>query len=151
MKGWLLDTNVVSEPSRAKPDGRVLDWMYSLPRDRTFISVLTLAEVDSGVEALAHDNPRRTKYARFRRGLEAEFSGRVLPLDNETVRLWGILAGRYQRQFGGRVPPVDGLLAANAQRQRLYLATRNLHDVQRLGVSAFDPWTDEPAEFPLER
>ena len=151
MRGWLLDTNVVSEPMQRRPEGVVLDWLYSLQPDVTFVSVLSLAELDRGVEALPPTDARRSSLARYRRRLEGQFAGRILSLEDETVRLWGVMAGRYQRERGGRMPPVDGLLAATAQRRRLYMATRNVRDFEALGVTAFNPWTDDPADFPLQR
>ncbi|MBX3483151.1 type II toxin-antitoxin system VapC family toxin [Phenylobacterium sp.] len=145
----MLDTNVVSEPLRAKPDPRVVRWLYEQPVERTFVSVLTLAEIDQGIEHLPLADPRQRKYESFRDSLEADFAGRVLPLESDVVRLWGTLAGRYQRTFGGRPPVVDALLTATAQHRRLYVATRNLKDVRNLGWSAFNPWTDDPADFPI--
>jgi predicted nucleic acid-binding protein len=121
-----------------------------LPQERTFISILTLAEIDQGTEALPEADDRRERYQRFRSHLEAQFSGRILELDNETVRLWGALSGRYRRAFGGKAQVIDAMLAACAQRRRLHLATRNVRDVRQLGGSAFDPWADNPADFPLQ-
>lgn len=150
MKGWLLDTNVVSELARPRPVARVIEWLATLPPTRTHISVLTLAEVEQGIEALAAGDERRERYRRFADHLEAEFAGRILPLDDETVRLWGALSGRYRRDFGGKTPVVDSLLAATALRRKLYFATRNVADVQKLDCRCFDPWTDDPASYPLQ-
>jgi predicted nucleic acid-binding protein len=151
MRGWLLDTNVVSELARPRPDARVLSWLASLPEGRTFVSILTLAEIDQGIESLPPSDERRPRYQRFRSQIEAQFAGRVVALDDETVRLWGVLSGQYRRTFGGKTPVIDTMLAASAQRRRLHLATRNVSDVRRLGWSAFDPWADDPAEYPLQR
>jgi predicted nucleic acid-binding protein len=74
----------------------------------------------------------------------------VLPIDDETVRLWGALSGRHRRVSGAKAPVIDAMLAATAQRRRLHLATRNISDVRRLGVSAFDPWADDAADFPIQ-
>ncbi|WP_337186993.1 hypothetical protein [Phenylobacterium sp.] len=107
MRGWLLDINVVSEPMRARPDARVLDWLRAAPPSRTYLSVLTLAEIDQGIELLALQDPRRDRVIRYRDEVGAWFSGRILPLDNEAVRLWGRMAGRYRKAFGGKAPAVD--------------------------------------------
>ncbi len=127
----------------------MIDWLRTLPADRTFISILTIAEIGQGIEALKPDDERRQIYARFRDRVEADFAGRVIPVTDDVVRLWGDLSGRYRAQFGGRAPVVDALLTATAQHRRLHLATRNLRDVIRLGASAFSPWDGEPALFPL--
>ena len=149
MRGWLLDTNVISELGRKTPDPKVRAWLGGLPSDRTFISILTLGELDQGIAALKTTDPRRAHYQRFRALTEADFAGRVLPMDDEMVRLWGALSGRYRLDHGGKAPVVDALLAATAQRLRLHLATRNIKDVRALSVSAFSPWTDDPAAFPI--
>jgi hypothetical protein len=150
VRGWLLDTNVVSELVRPRPEARVIAWLTSVPEDRAFISVLTLAEIDQGVEALPAGDERRLRYQHFLDRVEAQFAGRVLALDDETVRLWGAISGRYRRTFGGRAPVIDAMLAATAARRRLHLATRNVGDLRKLGVSAFDPWVEDPADYPLE-
>lgn len=150
MKGWLLDTNVISEPVRKAPDAKVTAWLRELPRERTYISILTLGEIDQGIAALKPADARRVHYERFRALTEAGFAGRVLPLDDEVVRLWGALSGRYKLDLGGRAPVVDTLLAATAQRRRLHLATRNVKDIRALSLSAFNPWIDDPAAFPIQ-
>ncbi len=149
MKGWLLDTNVVSELVRPKPEPRVLGWLRTLALDRTFVSIITLGEIDQGIAALKPQDPRRDLYGRFRHRIEAEFAGRILSLDDETVRLWGALSGRYRLDFGGMAPVIDTLLAATAQRLRLHVATRNVQDIRRVGGSVFNPWTDDPLQFPI--
>jgi predicted nucleic acid-binding protein len=140
----------VSELARPRPESRVLDWLSSIPADRAFVSVLTLAEIDQGIEALSPEDERRGRYQQFRSHMEAQFAGRLLPLDDETVRLWGVLSGQYRRTFGGKAPVVDTLLAATAQRRRLHVATRIVSDIRRLGVSAFDPRRDDPGQYPLQ-
>ena len=149
MKGWLLDTNVISEPVRKMPDARVTAWLRGLPRERTYISILTLGEIDQGIAALKAADPRRAHFERFRASIEADFAGRILPLDDETVRLWGDMSGRYTLNLGGKAPVVDTLLAATAQMRRLHLATRNVKDIRALAVSAFNPWIDDPYAFPI--
>lgn len=149
MRGWLLDTNVVSELARPRADAKVLSWLRSLPPDRAFVSILTIGEIGQGIEGLKPGDARREVYARFRDRLEADFSGRILPVGDDVVRLWGDISGRYRARFGGRAPVIDALLTATAQRHRLHLAARNRQDVLRLGASAFNPWDDDPVQFPL--
>jgi len=149
LRGWLLDTNVISEPVRKMPDAKVTAWLRELPRERTYISILTLGEIDQGITALKAADPRRARFERFRAAIEVDFAGRILPLDDEVVRLWGALSGRYTLDLGGRAPVVDTMLAATAQMRRLHLATRNIKDVRALSISAFSPWIDDPSAFPI--
>jgi toxin FitB len=72
-----------------------------------------------------------------------------LSVDDDIVRRWGVISGTVQR-LTGRAPPVIGtLLAATAIHHDLYLATRNVADLRASGGAVFDPWTDDPAAFPL--
>jgi len=107
LRGWLLDTNVISELGRKTPDPKVRAWLGELPSDRTFISILTLGEIDQGIAALKATDPRRAHHERFRALTEADFAGRILPLDDETVRLWGVMSGRYKQNLGGKAPVID--------------------------------------------
>ena len=150
MRGWLLDTNVVSELARPNPADRVLDWLRGLPPEQTFVSILTVAEIDQGIEALPAPDPRRSRYGIFRNRIEADFAGRILSLEDDPLRLWGVLSGRYRLATGGRAPVIDTMLLATAQHHRLHLATRNVRDVRLLGWSVFDPWNDNPADFPVQ-
>jgi len=150
LRGWLLDTNVLSELARPQPDPNVISWLAAIPEERAFVSVLTLAEIDQGIEALPPADERRARYQCFRDHIEAQFAGRIVSLADDTVRLWGALSGRRRRSYGGKTPVIDVLLAASAQRRNLYLATRNVADVRQLGASAFNPGSDDPAAFPVQ-
>lgn len=114
-----------------------------------FISVLTLGELDQGVENLSPGDARRRHYAGFRDEVERSFRERTLPVSDEVVRLWGRLRGRRMGAGLGKAPPIDSLLAATAVHHRLYLVTRNVQDMAGLDVVTFDPWTDETISFPI--
>lgn len=150
MRGWLLDTNVVSELHRPRPSPIVADWLRILPPERSFISVLTLAELDQGIERLDADNPNISRYISFRHRTEVRFKGRTLSVSDPVVRAWGVAVGRRLRTPPGVVPAVDALIAITAVHHRLHFATRNIRDVVGLGASVFNPWTDDPAAFPIE-
>ena len=149
MRGWLLDTNALA--SLAAPDGApsVKGWAAAQDESRMYLSVLTLAEYDQGIHQLADDDPLRLRYTDNRDAIEARFAGRVLGLSNSVVRRWGALSGRIRRDM--RHPPavIDALLAATAIEARLYLVTRNTRDMRYTGAVVFNPWSDDPAEFPL--
>lgn len=150
MKGWLLDTNVIAELSRRNAEPRVAAWASAQPEDALFISVLTLAEYDKGIAALPDNLPERARFAAAAAALEARFRGRILSVGDRVVRRWGVVSGTVKRRIGHPPPVIDTLLAASAIEHRLYLATRNTRDVEHSGAVAFNPWTDDPARFPLE-
>lgn len=149
MKGWLLDTNVISALINPNGAPSVKSWAASEDEKTFFISILTLAEYDKGIENLPPENENRYRYIAARDALELRFSGRVLPLENQVVRRWGAISGRSKRDLGHAPPVIDTLLAASAIENNLYLATRNLKDMRQSGAAVFNPWDDDPKLFPL--
>lgn len=135
---YLLDTNVLSELRRKQPDARVLQWFAQRPAGTLHLSVLTLGEIRKGVEVLA-DQPRRLLLLDWlETKLPAFFSGRILGIDAAVADRWG----RLVAQAGRPLPAIDSLLAATAAQHGLILVTRNVRDVQGLGVQVINPWGD---------
>ena len=135
---YLLDTNVLSELRRKLPNPRVVHWFSQRPATTLYLSVLTLGEIRKGVEALP-DPPRRLVLLDWlETELPAFFSGRILPIDAAVADRWG----RLVAQAGRPLPAIDSLLAATASQHGLILVTRNLRDVQGLGVQVLSPWDE---------
>lgn len=136
---WLLDTCVVSELGRKRPDRRVLRWMRDAQDDLQFLSVLTLGELRKGA-AKAADPARREA---IRRWIDEEiavtFSDAILPVDLAVAERWGSLCGEAERRGRPR-PAIDALLAATALVHGLTLVTRNVSDVEWTGVLVFNPF-----------
>ena len=149
MIGWLLDTNVVAALSAPTGAPSVKAWAAHQDERRFFISVMTLAEYDKGIHQLAEADPMRARHAAVRDALAARFASRTLATSDAIVRRWGALAGRIKRDTGHPPPVIDTLLAATALETGLYLATRNTRDVRHTGAAIFNPWEDDPADFPL--
>lgn len=149
MIGWLLDTNIVAALIAPEGAPSVKAWAAAQPEERMFLSILTLGEYDKGIQYLPEDDVNRSRHAGARDALEERFAGRVLPLSNEAVRRWGAVSGTVKRDTGHPPPVIDTLLAATAIEHDLYLVTRNVKDVRRSGAAIFDPWNDDPADFPL--
>lgn len=149
MNGWLLDTNVIAEVSRDRPDPRVARWIGSQPEHMLFLSILTIAEYQKGIHHLPPGDRSRPRLQLSVRALEARFSGRVLSVSDQIALRWGAISGEVKRLTGHSPPVIDTLLAATALEQNLYLATRNIAHVAHSGALVFNPWTDDPAHFPL--
>ena len=136
---YLIDTNVISELVRAKPDAAVLDWFANTPDEALFLSVLTLGEIRKGVEKLTspEDTARRE---RLRLWLEHDlrdwFGPRILPIGPDVADHWG----RLLAQAGRPVPAIDSLLAATALHHDLRLVTRNTRDFDYAGLEMINPW-----------
>lgn len=142
---------MVSEIARPNCAPKVAAWAEAQSERSFFISILTLAEFDQGIHNLPPDSPARAKIAAAVDSLADRFSGRVLSLDDKTVRRWGEIAGTCRRVHGIRPPVIDAMIAATALEHGLYLATRNVKDVRTTGAAVFDPWNDDPAAFPIVR
>lgn len=133
---YLIDTNVLSELRRKAPDPRVLHWFAERPAGALHVSVLTLGVIRRGIETLP-DEPRRLRLTDWlETELPAYFVGRMLPVDVAVAERWG----RLLAAAGQPLPAIDSLLVATAARHGLVLVTRNVRDVQGLGVELIDPW-----------
>jgi predicted nucleic acid-binding protein len=133
--GYLLDTNVVSELRKPRPDPNVLAFMALAESASLFLSVLTLGELRKGIAVKRrHDPAAAGRLAAWADGIETLFEDRVLPVDAEIARLWGDLSA------AGSVPAIDGLIAATALCHGLTLVTRNIKDFQTAGVQLLNPW-----------
>lgn len=136
----LLDTNVLSEVTRPAPDARVLDWLEGLDEDRSFVSVVSIAEIRRGVALMDEGRKREALAEWLARDLPQRFEQRVLPVDEPVALAWGDLMGLAKRRGRG-LSSMDGLIAATAIARELTLATRNTKDFEGFGLELFDPWT----------
>ena len=139
MSGFLLDTNIISELIKPKPEARLTEWVESADEDLLYLSVLTVGEIRKGVVAMEQGRRRVALQSWLETDLKPRFAGRVLPIDEATADRWGAITGGAAAQ-GITVPVVDGLLAATALRHNLTLVTRNTKNLTGTNVPAFNPW-----------
>ncbi|MEX0852189.1 MAG: type II toxin-antitoxin system VapC family toxin [Bauldia sp.] len=133
--GYLLDTNVISEVARGKPDERVAAFMRTIRDEHSFLSVLTIGELRRGAEMRrVVDRRHAEKLDLWIDSVEESFTTRILPVDLPTARLWGELSAKRPRAA------VDTLIAATAIVHNLTLVTRNTRDVADTGVALVNPW-----------
>ena len=103
------------------------------------MSVITLAEIQKGIELLAPGKRRAELEEWLTKDLEAWFSGRVLPVDRKVAARWASLVAQGSR--AGRIlPTVDSLIAATALAYDLTIVTRNTRDFEGIGAAIFNPW-----------
>lgn len=141
MPGFLLDTNVVSELMKRRPDPRVVAWVESIAEDLLHLSVITIGEIRKGVDLLADEDPRRAALVSWLdRDVRLRFAGRILVLDDAVAERWGQIEA-LARKRRLTVPTVDAQLAATALHHALTFATRNTEDVEATGVPVINPWT----------
>ncbi|PDT10334.1 type II toxin-antitoxin system VapC family toxin [Rhizobium sp. M1] len=135
----LLDTNVLSEVTKPTPDMRVLAWLDKLDEDRSFISIVSIAEIRRGVALMDNGRKRDALAEWLARDLPQRFERRIIPVDEPVALSWGDLMGRAKRSGRGLLS-MDGLIAATAIAHDLILATRNTRDFEGFGIELIDPW-----------
>jgi predicted nucleic acid-binding protein len=139
VSGFLLDTNIISELVRPRPEAKVVHWVAARDENLLHLSVLTIGEIRKGID-LVKDNSRRVALEAWIDGdLALRFEGRILPIDLDIADRWGRLAA--QTNTKRPLPVIDGLLAATALHHNLTFVTRNTKDVEASGVPLFNPWT----------
>jgi len=138
---FLLDTNVVSEWVKPQPNPGVIGWLAEADEDRLFISVVTLAELRSGVASLAAGRRRDRLDAWLSHDLPTRFDGRVLPVDTAVADNWGRITATA-KATGRTIHAMDAFLAATAHVHQLTLVTRDVSDFQSAGAPVLCPWLD---------
>lgn len=141
MNGFLIDTNVLSEYNRpGGPNAGVKQWLETTARELQYVSVITLAEIQKGIELL-DERKRRTQLEQWlTQDLETWFSGRVLYVDRQVSRRWASLVAQGARR-GRPLPTVDSLIAATALAHDLTIVTRNVRDFEGTGAATLNPWS----------
>lgn len=137
---YLLDTCVISELVKKQPNPKVVNWIDSVAESSLFLSVITIGEIQKGVEKLPPSN-RKTSLRRWlNEQLPARFANRIVSIDTELMLVWGRLVARLDQQ-GNPMPAIDSLIAATALHSNFTLVTRNEEDFKHAGVLIFNPWT----------
>jgi predicted nucleic acid-binding protein len=137
---YLLDTNVISEPMKARPNAGVLDWLAQVAEDNVYLSVVSITELGYGIERLASGKRRDALEAWLRKDLSSRFEGRILSVDVEAADACGRLVARSE-SIGHPIEPRDAFIAATAEVHGLILVTRNVSDFQPTVKSILTPWT----------
>ncbi|MCT2399600.1 type II toxin-antitoxin system VapC family toxin [Novosphingobium mangrovi (ex Huang et al. 2023)] len=138
---FLLDTNVISEGARPRPDPGVMDWLASMDEEQLFLSVVSLAELRHGIERLDDGGRKAALDVWLTEQLAPRFEERLLLVDPGTADQWGRVVARTQ-SAGRPIGAMDAFLAAHALQHQLTLVTRNVSDFEAAGVRLFNPWTE---------
>ena len=139
MSGFLLDTNVISELVKPRPNASVTAWIDDTDESLLYLSVLTFGEIRRGIATVPQSRRRATLEAWLDKDLRARFEGRILNIDQEVADRWGLLTAAA-RNSGIGLPVIDGLLAATALEHNLTLVTRDTGQIPSMGVAVFNPW-----------
>ncbi|MEA2774857.1 MAG: toxin FitB [Acetobacteraceae bacterium] len=142
MNGWLLDTKVLSEVIKRRPEPKVVQFIAAQPIDRLLISVVTFAEIRYGIERVT-DVIRRAQLGDWLSNrIRPMFTGRALPISEDVMLKWRLLL-EQGRAAGHAFPQPDLIIAATALLYGLTIVTRDSRDFARAHAPVFNPWTDE--------
>ena len=141
MTGWLLDTNILSELRRPKPERKVLAFVAAQPLDLLYISAVTLAEIRFGIERVSDAGRRAELKEWLAHKVRPMFEGRVLAITEDIMFKWRLLVedGRKARHTFSQP---DLIIAATALHHGLTVVSRDVSDYQKARAPAFNPWVD---------
>ena len=134
MTAYLLDTNVVSELRRRRPDPAVVKWVEDTPADEIFLSAVNVGEIQAGIEFTREQDPAKAEELETWL-LRIINSHEVLPMEAQRFREWGRIKHRRSNTL-----IVDAMIAATARVGDMTVATRNVADYQALGVAVINPF-----------
>jgi toxin FitB len=132
---YLVDANVLSEPTKAVPSRKVIDWLTANERNLAVDSII-VGELCVGILSLPHGRKRRQLERWFEDVLQTVD---CLPWDVTISRRWAKLVVDVKRK-GDTLSLLDSMIAATALQHELTVATRNTRDFERAGVKVLDPF-----------
>ena len=138
---FLLDTNVVSEWLKPRPNPGVVSWLAAVDEDQTCLSVVTITELRYGIERLTAGARKKRLDEWLHQELLTRFEGRILPVDLAIADECGRLAARSEG-VGRPIEARDAFIAATAEVYGLTLVTRNVSHFHPAVKALFNPWTE---------
>jgi len=147
--GWLLDTNILSELRRPKPERKVLAFVAAQPLELLHISTVTLAEIRFGIELLPDVARRSDLNDWLAHKVRPMFQQRVLAITEDIMFKWRLMV-EGGRKVGHTFSQPDLIIAATGQHHGLTIVSRDTADYVKAQVTVFNPWTDrlpEPREL----
>ena len=139
MTGWLLDTNVLSELRRPRPETKVVTFVAAQPLDLLYVSDVTLAEIRFGIELVSEASKRAELSDWLTHKLRPMFDQRILPVSEDIFFKWRLLVERGRKK-GLTYSQPDLFIAATALHHGLTVVSRDAGEFDRVGVSVVSPW-----------
>ncbi|NCP64101.1 MAG: type II toxin-antitoxin system VapC family toxin [Paraglaciecola sp.] len=137
----LIDTNVISEPLRANPEPKLVEWLDGQALETLYLSVITVAELRYGVARLPEGKRRDILQERLETQVIPAFTGRILTFGLPDTQAYADLMSKAQRT-GLAIGMADGYIAAIATVNGMTVATRDVAPFKAAGVSVINPWSD---------
>lgn len=139
---YLLDTCVLSELVKKKPDQRVIEWISGIEESKLFVSVLTIGEIHKGIEKMPKSERRKMLLQWVDDDLQERFGGRIISFDLQVAASWGKMQAKAEIS-GKTMPIIDGMIAATARTHNLAVATRNISDMEAGKAVLINPWEED--------
>ena len=139
MTGWLLDTNILSELRRPRPNAKVVAFVESKPLNQLFVSVVTFAEIRFGIEGVADASRRAELNDWLTHKVRPMFEDRVLPVSEDIMLKWRLLV-EEGRKAGHTYSQPDLIIAATTLHYALTAVTRDTAEFERAGATVLNPW-----------
>jgi len=136
---WLLDTNVLSELRRPKPEDKVVAFVTAQPLDRLYISTVTLAEIRFGIELVSDVGRRAKLHDWLTHTVRPMFDQRVLPVSEDVMFKWRLMV-EEGRKAGHTFLQPDLIIAATAAYHGLTVVSRDTSEFEHARISVFNPW-----------
>jgi predicted nucleic acid-binding protein len=144
--GWLLDTNVLSELRRPKPERKVLAFVAAQPLELLYVSTVSLAEIRFGIERVADVNRRAELNDWLAQKVRPMFEQRVLAITEDVMLKWRLLV-EEGRKSGHTFSQPDLIIAATALYHGVTVVSRDVSEYQRARVPVLNPWKDQPPKI----
>ena len=143
MTGWLLDTNILSELRRPRPERKVLAFVAAQPLEHLYVSAVTFAEIRFGIEVVADVSRRAELNDWLAHKVRPMFEQRVLAISEDIMFKWRLLVeeGRKARHTFSQP---DLIIAATALDHGLTVVSRDASDYRKVRVPVLNPWLDPP-------
>jgi toxin FitB len=142
--GWLLDTNVLSELRRSKPEPKVVAFIASKPLDQLFVSTVTFAEIRSGIERVGDATRRAELNDWLAHKVRPMFDQRALAVTEDVMFKWRLLVADG-RKAGHTYSQPDLIIAATALHHGLTVVSRDTSDFKKARVPVLNPWRETGA------
>lgn len=137
---YLLDTCVLSETIKPKPDPTLVTWLTAQQESNLFVSTLTLGELRKGIERLPSGKKKHDLLLWLTR-LCSAYRARFLEFDSSCAMVWGEITALAENK-GHPLPVIDSMLAATALSNNCILVTRNVDDYSKTNVRLVNPWEE---------
>lgn len=136
---WLLDTTVLSELRKPKPDSKVVAFIAAQPLDRLYVSVVTLAEIRFGIDLVAEAGRRGELTDWLAHRVRPMFEQRVLTVSEDVMFRWRLLV-EEGRKAGHTFSQPELIIAATALHHGMTVMTRDVGDFERARAPVLNPW-----------